>query len=101
MDTPLEKTEVSFRNYGDYSSSNYGAHSLEFNIGNISLYFSYKTVIAFHTPATGLKVCENIWGNTTGKHLNWIDGGNKKDRLSHSEFSAQLNEALEKYNLNT
>ena len=28
-----------------------------------------------------LKVSENQWSVTTGRHLTWIDGGNKKARL--------------------
>lgn len=40
---------VRFWNYGDYSSSNYGAHALAFadTKGN-TFWFSYDTVIAFN-----------------------------------------------------
>lgn len=41
----------------------------EVTIGDVTLWFSYKTVIAFHSPATGFVVSENLWSNTTGKHL--------------------------------
>lgn len=91
--------QISKRNYGNYSSDNYGAHSLEVNIGNLTLYFSYDTVIAFSTYETGRVVSQNDWGTTTGKHLNWIDGGNKARRLPREQFEAQLAEVLKKHNL--
>ena len=96
-----DRTRVSIRSYGDYSSDNYGAHSLQVQIGNLELCFSYRTVVAFSTPATGLRVCENVWGSTTGKHLNWIDSGNKKSRLPSNEFDAELEAVLVKHNLIT
>jgi len=61
-----------------------------------TLYFSYKTLVAFHTPESGLIVRENDWSTTTGKHLNYIDGGNKKNRVSASKFA----ELAQKYEVN-
>ena len=80
----------SFESYGNYSSDNYGTNALVFTIGSVDVYFSYKTPVAFRTPQTGLVVRENDWGPTTGKHLNWIDGGNKTDRISGEEFVSLL-----------
>lgn len=94
-----EQTKISIKSYGDYSSDNYGAHSLSVNIGHLELCFSYKTVVAFATPKTSLRVCENVWGTTTGKHLNWIDGGNKKSRIPYAQFQAELDEVLKEHNL--
>lgn len=93
------ETNVKIRSYGNYSSSNYGAHSLRVDIGSLTLYFSYETVIAFYTPQTGEIVSENCWKQTTGKHLNAIDGGNKKMRLPREQFEAKLNEVLKVHNL--
>ena len=87
----------SIRSYGNYSSSNYGAHTLEVSVGNLTIYFSYKTPVAFETPGH-LVVSENVWGNTTGKHLNWINS-DKSNRLDRGEFEKQLNEVMEKYNV--
>ncbi|MFA5323715.1 MAG: hypothetical protein WC373_13670 [Smithella sp.] len=84
----------SFKSYGEYSSENYGAHSLVFRTSQGSVYFSYDTPVAFHTPKTGLVVRRNDWGPTTGKHLNWIDGGNKAARIPGAEFERQLEEAF-------
>lgn len=53
-------------------------------------YFSYTTVIAFTDGFGGLVVTENVWGPTTGKHLNWIDGGDKSTRLGREAFLARL-----------
>ena len=79
-------------NYGNYSSNNYGAHSLAFQLGAVTVYFSYETPVAFEAPGHGLVVRENDWGNTTGKHLNWIDGGNHKNRITGGKFKEQLQE---------
>ncbi len=89
---------VSKRTYGDYSS-NYGTHCMEITVGNLSIYFSYDTVVAFSDPSTGRVVTQNDWSTTTGKHLNAIDGGDKKSRLPRAEFEAKLAEVLKKHDL--
>ena len=61
--------------YGEYASENYGQHTRQLSIGPITLYYSYSTLVAFRAPGCGLVVHQNDWGKTTGKHLNWIDGG--------------------------
>ncbi len=78
---------VNYRNYGNYSSDNYGSHTLVFtDAKGREFYFSYKTLVAFKVGGQ-LYVHQNIWGVTTGKHLNWIDGGRKEARLSANEFA--------------
>lgn len=85
-----------FSNYGNYSSDNYGVHCLVFTDSfNNSFYFSYQTLVAFKTAKTGLVIRENAWGNTTGKHLNWIDT-DKKKRVSKEVFEKRYNEAFKK-----
>ena len=49
------------------------------------LYFSYHDLVAFGYKDI-LVVRENIWGNTTGKHLNSIDDGKKENRVSAETF---------------
>ena len=56
---------------------------------NLRVYYSYKTPVALEIDGV-LKVSENQWSITTAKHLNWIDGGNKKDRLKPEEFNQLL-----------
>lgn len=83
------------RNYGQYNNDNYGKHSLLVDLGELELWYSYETIVAFRDD-TGLKVSENVWGVTTGKHLNWIDP-NKKKRVKNTEFETLLKEALERH----
>ena len=86
-------------NYGNYSSDNYGANSIAIQLGTRTVYYSYDTVVSFYGKNSKGEyfncTCENCWGATTGKHLNWIDGGDKKNRLNREEFKKQLQEFLE------
>ena len=82
------------RSYGNYSNSNYGAHCLFVRVpGVISLWYSYQTIIAF-TFRGERYVTQNIWGSTTGKHLNMIDGGNRNERLDRNTFITKLDEVM-------
>jgi hypothetical protein len=72
---------------------------MEVNIGNLTLYFSYKTVVAFSDGYNKTVVSENNWGPTTGKHLNAIDNGRKDQRLKRADFEAALEEVLKKHDL--
>ena len=83
-----------FRSYGEYSSSNYGAHALVLTTNQGCFWFSYQTLVAFHNWGPRV-VHKNVWGQTTGKHLNWIDGGNKIARVSSEEFKRLYTEAFE------
>ena len=90
---------VSIKSYGNYSSDNYGAHSLKVEIGTLTLYFSYETIIAFgNGSGNGLKITKNYWGTTTGKHLNAIST-NKSIRLDQDTFQRELDEVLKSHNL--
>ena len=53
---------------------------------NLRVYYSYSTPVALEIDGV-LKVSENQWSVTTGRHLTWIDGGNKKGRLKREEFN--------------
>jgi len=91
--------------YGDYSTGNYGAHCMAVEIPRTSpkkhgltIYYSYNTCVAFKGYVSdekrGLFVMKNYWSNTTGKHLNQIDGGNKQNRLDEKEFTKLFKKAL-------
>lgn len=82
--------------YGDYSSSNYGAHTLQVDLGKLTLMFSYKTIVAFCDYQKGLVCSVNNWSVTTGKHLNWIQP-DKSKRVK--DFDEQLQERLRHYGL--
>ena len=71
--------------YGNYSSDNYGAHCLCVEIQGVTVWFSYKTPIAFQVGNNPRVVRQNDWSTTTGKHLNAIDE-NKKTRVDSSTF---------------
>jgi len=85
-----------FGTYGKYHGDNYGAHCIYFTIGKLTIYYSYQTIVAFHTAETGLVVTQNNWGRTTGKHLTWIDGGKRIDRYPRETFETLLRETLER-----
>lgn len=83
----VELPEIS--NYGQYKSNNYGAHTLRVDVGPLSVWFSYRTPVAFRAPGIPQVVHVNDWGKTTGKHLKWIDGHTSKtatDRVSAERF---------------
>ena len=53
---------------------------------DLRVYYSYTTPVALMIDGH-LKVSQNQWSITTGKHLTWIDGGNKQRRLKPEEFN--------------
>lgn len=68
-------------------------------VGNIVLWFSYETIVAYHVPGDGRKVSVNVWGTATGKHLNAIDGGTKDakaERIPHGEFVRGLEAVMDR-----
>lgn len=87
--------------YGEYSSSNYGANSLTVRFSSgLQLWYSYETIVAFKKDwSSPLVVRQNDWSTTTGKHLNWIDGGDKKSRLKGEDFEKALTETLAAFGL--
>lgn len=77
-------------NYGNYSSDNYGSHTQAFSDSEgHSYYFSYNTLIAVVTRTGEEFIRENVWGQTTGKHLNWINPDHSI-RLSGDEFETAV-----------
>jgi hypothetical protein len=80
--------------YANYSGTNYGAHALRFDVGGNSFWFSYKTLVAFQAGYGPIVVRQNDWSTTTEKHLNAIDGGSKKARLSAADFEAAFVKAF-------
>jgi hypothetical protein len=87
--------------YGEYSSSNYGAHCLAVEFGPVTVWFSYRTPVAFHVEGHKRVVHENDWSTTTGKHLKWIDGYTTKEarrygaRVDDETFKRLWNEQVE------
>lgn len=81
--------------YCRYSSDNYGAHCLCVEINDVTVWFSYKTPIAFQVGCNPRVVHQNDWKTTTGKHLNAIDGGDKKNRVDGATFEKLWAEQIE------
>ncbi len=93
MNTP------SISSYGQYSSNNYGVHTKKLVLENITLYYSYEIIVAYYDFTDGKVVSVNQWGTTTGKHLNWIDNGDKKNRKPAEVFDAMLKAACLRHNI--
>lgn len=72
------------------------ANAMRLEFGRVTVWFSYSTPVAFHTPESGLVVRENAWGPTTGKHLNMIEAqapdGARRPRVSGDEFRSLWSE---------
>ena len=83
----IEK-QIGISSYIESSSGNYGLNSLRVDIGELVLYFSYKTVIAYRYKGD-FQIRENIWGQTTGRHLNAINS-DKSIRISGEKFNEKL-----------
>jgi hypothetical protein len=83
-------------NLGNYGNGQ--ANSMFVEIGNLTLYFSYKTVIGFEGFGEPLTVSENLWGPTTGKHLNLLQS-DKDKRLARRVFEDRLNHLLSEHGL--
>ena len=70
----------------NYSGRNTESYAVD--TGKNTFYFSYQTCVAFMHKGE-LYICENVWGTTTGKHLNEINP-NHDIRLPYSEFMEKL-----------
>ena len=79
---------------------------MKVTLGDLVLWYSYQTIVAFKCSHTNnwenrLLVRQNDWHQTTGKHLNWIDGGKQvnKHRVTGEQFEEALREALQAHKL--
>lgn len=82
--------------YGHYESDNYGVNSLSVDLGEIEIFYSYKTIVAYRDIQDGLVCSKNVWSTTTGKHLTWIQP-DKKARVENDQFKAMLDAALKRH----
>lgn len=55
------------------------------DLGDVAIAFSYKTIVGVRVGWTWTTI-QNYWSNTTGKHLNILDDGDKASRLSADDF---------------
>jgi hypothetical protein len=61
-----------------------------------SFWFSYETCVAY-SALTDLYISENVWSQTTGKHLNLLNP-DKSIRLSNEEFNDLLKQLETAFN---
>lgn len=67
------------------------------SVGDLDVYFSYKTPIAFCLNGK-ITIRKNEWSTTTGKHLNAVNS-DKSIRIDGDSFKVQYREALDKLGL--
>lgn len=59
-------------------------------VGGVAVWFSYSTPVAIRRDGHDLIVRENVWGTTTGKHLNAIDGGHSRTAEGRAIVAARV-----------
>jgi hypothetical protein len=80
--------------YRTYCEKTTKKNALCFSMGeNLEVYYSYETPVAYCHNGQ-LVVRKNDWKQTTGKHLNAIDGGDKSSRIDGKQFVSQLNKIM-------
>lgn len=65
-------------------------------LGELEVWFSYRTPIAFRVGYGPIVVRVNEWGATTGKHMAYLGNRDRLGRISGMEFERQLGEVLPK-----
>ncbi len=55
------------------------------NVNDYKFYISHGKCIAFRDPDGEMAISQNVWGNSTGMHLNWINR-DKKIRIPRDAF---------------
>ncbi len=55
-------------------------------LGDLTLLFSYETLVAFREGFGDWIVSENVWGPTTGRHIKAETGVEPADRVERLEF---------------
>ena len=86
----IYKNDFNFDNKFKALNSTKSLSSVEYK-GN-TLYFSYNTLVAYY-GVNGWTICQNVWSNTTAKHLYKINS-NKSMRLDHAEFIKRAEQDL-------
>lgn len=58
------------------------------DLDGVTVYYSYKTPIAFHAEGETV-IRQNDWNVTTGRHLNWVNDDHSI-RVTGTEFVQRL-----------
>jgi hypothetical protein len=75
--------------------SNSSAVAFRDENSGFTYFYSYNTLVAFEHTLSGLVVRENVWGVTTGKHLNAIDGGSVDAKIERVTYYEDFKKKLE------
>ncbi len=59
----------------------------------VAVHYSYSTVVAFEYKGR-CYTSENLWGVTTGRHINELGCGTKAERLPWNAFEKKLKDTL-------
>lgn len=86
-----KKMEIKLITHNHIASNFY-----EVKFESLTIWFSYSTPIAFESYGQKF-VSENVWGTTTGKHINLVSR-DKKIRMDYQAFQLRLNH---NFNLHT
>jgi hypothetical protein len=70
-------------------------------LGPLRILFSYETPVAFCVIGEGWVCSENIWSETTGKHMSQETPVHPKDRIQHEEFVPLLESMLARLTFDT
>lgn len=91
-----ERTLAGYLPSIDYPTGRHNFSRIFLPGAGFAIFYSYSTPVSFSYRGRDW-VRENDWGPTTGKHLNWIDGGDrsaKRDRVDGPTFNRALATAL-------
>lgn len=50
-------------------------------VGPLTVWFSYQTPIAYRAFDGEVHVCVNVWGQTTGRHINLVAEGPARETV--------------------
>lgn len=61
-------------------------------IGNLSVWYSYETPVAYRVDGAPIVVRQNEWGPTTGRHIREIEAAEHAtgERIDGATFERQL-----------
>jgi 3',5'-cyclic AMP phosphodiesterase CpdA len=68
------------------------ASSTFVTVNDMTLLFSYRTVVAYKVDGDTWIASENVWSQTTGRHIGQLP--DNRATLPHDEFMAALDKAL-------
>ena len=86
---------MQYNNTGVELSRSFSGNLTRIYVGReVTLWFSYETIVAFAVRGEGTFKSRNVWSSTTGKHLNSIPA----QVLEPEEFEHRLDSLLARIN---